>query len=69
MYRVKRHMCRFVLAQRNEVGDTRRSSQTTYGCTVECGVDFLFGLVRKQTKNILKLLSLCGCIVACQEDE
>lgn len=51
------------------MGDTRKSSQTTYGCTVECGVNFLFGLVRKQTKNMLKLLSLCVCTVACQEDE
>lgn len=50
------------------MGDTRKSSQTTYGCTVECGVNFLFGLVRKQTKNMLKLLSLCVCSVACQED-
>lgn len=53
------------------MGDTRKSSQTTYGCTVKCGVcvNFLFGLVRKQTKNMLKLLSLCVCTVACQEDE
>lgn len=51
------------------MGDTRKSSQATYGCTVECGVNFLFGLVRKQTKNMLKLLSLCVCTVACQEDE
>lgn len=69
MCRLKRHTCRIVSAQRSDMGDTRKCSQATYGCIVDCGVDFLFGLVREQTKNILKLLSLCGCMVPYQEDE